>query len=115
MGIILEAKCPCGYDTNIKADRGRNPKTIFYAPLLCETCGIVTSSNYYMQDPTCFNCKKEGKFYDDKSLHAPGEKSKKLALEINREGKKFELADIHYFCPKCKEFKLRFEDIGNWD
>ena len=57
MGIILLAKCDCGFEEEITVDRGNfvTGKTC-YAPALCENCNKLLTRNYAEDEINCPYC-----------------------------------------------------------
>lgn len=112
MGIILRAKCKCGYEQKLFVDRGQVSKSIL-APALCHNCGKIQNTEYKTEKPICNDCKTEMIFYNDGSLQK--KQNAKSKISWGDSPLIFELKQTNYLCPKCKEFKLSFKKIGFWD
>jgi len=67
----------------------------------------------------CPDCGKEVTFYNDPSLQAQMNKSKKpediFSWHLSDGREDFQLPNTQYLCPKCGKITLNFILIGNWD
>jgi hypothetical protein len=96
-----------------------NNFTTFCAfPIYCKACDALRSTNMFALPLTCSNCGSgEVTPYDDSSLIA--EPGASTVVEWNMEGelgRRLALTDGTYFCPKCRNFTLRFSPGSiSWD
>jgi len=122
MGQILQATCPCGFDsTKLFLGGGMmNFTTYCGAPALCDSCGAFLVLNYLDPNPRCGDCKGTVRFYNDPALRSTSEQSDQKSHDVfswNVGGRlgTFSLPDTEYLCPKCREIKMSFVSVGNWD
>lgn len=114
-GDIVTAKCECGFEETIKFGAGKsNYKTVCNFPFSCNFCNSFVVLNYLSEKPVCKLCNSEDvTSYDNDKMRA--HKSDNSVAGWNANDRKFILTDDFYFCPKCKEFKLTFTSVGNFD
>ncbi len=113
MGIILRAKCSCGYEKQLFVDRGKIAKKC-KVPGLCTNCNELQSVWYYGESIECSSCKENSVvFYDQAKLQNNPEKRKYKSW--GDPGKEFTLLRTKYKCPKCGDLSMKFRKIGNWD
>jgi len=114
-GDIVSAKCECGFEAELFIGAGKSDyKTSCKFPFYCNDCSSLTLINALDEKQNCRKCNSENVIsYENDSLRAG--KSNKSVFGWNVNGKTFLLTDDSYLCPQCKEFKLSFTQIGNWD
>lgn len=112
MGIILIAKCSCGYSEKLFVDRGMVSKSIL-APALCRICRNIQSKEFSTKKTICNNCNSEMVFYNEISLQK-NQNAKKI-INWGDSPLVFEVKRTKYYCPKCEKYNLRFKKIGFWD
>lgn len=114
-GDIVSAKCECGFETTMKLGGGKaNYKTTCYFPYHCKDCFSLSVLNAIGDKQTCKKCFSENVIsYENDSLRAGKSDNKVFGWNINE--KNFSLTDDMYFCPQCRELKLKFSQVGNWD
>ena len=119
MGTIIIARCQCGFYSGDFHAGGSMVGSVeaFYAPALCEKCGIFLVENYLQKHARCPECRSRVTFYNEPRLQDQSWCSGKTALSWHvGEGKEvFELPDTGYLCPNCGEKKLRFSEPAHWD
>jgi Zn finger protein HypA/HybF involved in hydrogenase expression len=136
MGAIIEARCPCGFESGIKVGGGfKNFKEVCAAPALCMKCMRFVIENYYDKDSTCPECGEKVTFYNDPKLQAPNNeieqlrqskvpfdrlKLQMLVRDVFCWGRpedefQFRLPNLQYLCPKCGKLTMKFVEVGSWD
>jgi predicted Zn-ribbon and HTH transcriptional regulator len=117
MGQIIEARCTCGFTSGrIFAGGGfMNFEEARNAPAVCTACGILFAGNYFSKDIRCPKCKKKALFYDDPALRVEAEGEDTVFSWGLPDGRTFTLPEIDYYCPQCKQKKMRFYTVGFWD
>lgn len=122
MGQILEANCTCGFRaTGLFVGGGMmNFETFCGAPALCDAWGVIHVLDYLEPSNQCPDCGKDAVFYNDPTLFSlpPGESQDVPTVfywNVSGEAEPFRLLDVDYFCPRCREMRLRFASIGFWD
>jgi Zn finger protein HypA/HybF involved in hydrogenase expression len=96
----------------------RNSTTTCFFPCLCENCRSVVQVNLLAKAVKCPLCRAPNPIpYDDARLWAsPGHRHVAEWNMENRLGRKLELTDGKYRCPKCGQMSLEFRDGGLcWD
>jgi len=126
MGTMIQAKCECGFKSEkIFAGGGfMDFMNVLTAPALCTNCYTFTIRSYLAKHNYCKKCKSKITFYNDKSLW----KDKNISTSerncifyweidpiVSLNNGVFRLPDTAYLCPKCREFKMKFYNIGIWD
>lgn len=116
MGSILKAECSCGFVTTFPAGGGvLNFTDTCFAPAICVDCGEFFIRNYFSKFIKCPKCHKKAYFYDNPSLHS-NEITDNIVFSWNlQDEREFILYDKDYLCPKCKQFSLRFSELGFFD
>lgn len=114
-GDIFSAKCECGFENELFIGAGKSDyKTSCKFPFYCNTCSSLIILNALNENRTCNKCNSEKVMsYENDSLRAGKSNNSLFGWNVN--GKTFLLTDDSYLCPKCKEYKLTFTQIGNWD
>ena len=114
-GDIVSAKCECGFETTMKLGAGKsNYKTTCNFPYHCKDCYSLSVLNTLSDKQSCKKCFSEEVIsYDNDSLRAGKSSNPVFGWNIN--DKSFKLTDDFYICPQCREFKLKFTSIGNFD
>jgi len=121
MGIILNASCPCGYESGkIFAGGGKaNFRTMLRVPAYCPRCRILVAVNFLDQkEHTCKTCSGPLVYYNDPTLRSaePGtERPPVFDWQMSGPPGGFVLPDASYLCPRCGNFTLRFSRHGIWD
>ena len=117
MGSIVSAACDCGYETEICVGGGmRNFTTHCSFPLYCPTCRSLFEGNPFEKKIACPRCGAERALpYDsDQLCHRRGQE----VFEWNggdEIGRRLELTEGDYLCPKCGRFAMTFVHVGCWD
>ncbi len=114
-GDIVSAKCECGFETTMKLGGGKaNYKTTCSFPYHCKDCFSLSVLNAIGDKFACKKCFSENVVsYDNDSLRAGKSSNNVFGWNVNE--KNFSLTDEMYFCPQCREMKLKFSQVGNWD
>ncbi len=116
MGTIIEATCECGYSSG-EIWQGAGMLTFTtqdMEPAFCEKCRKVIVLNYMEDDPRCpSECEGEPRFYNDPSLQKIPDDRQTERSTI--QWRNFFLPDVNYLCPRCREMKMRFRGVGDWD
>ena len=114
-GDIVTAKCECGFETTMKLGGGKaNFQSSCKFPFYCNACSSLVLLNTLSEKICCKKCNSENvTTYDNDSLRANISNNPVFGWNINN--KIYSLTDDFYFCPQCREFKLRFTEVGNWD
>ncbi|MFZ4590002.1 MAG: hypothetical protein ACOYN6_03330 [Ignavibacteria bacterium] len=114
-GNIVSATCDCGFKTTMALGGGkRNFETVCMFPFYCKDCSSLIELNTFNEKYSCDKCNSENVMcYDNDSLRA--HKSDVSVFGWNLDWKSYVLKDDSYLCPQCKEFKLKFKSIGNFD
>lgn len=114
-GDIVSAKCDCGFETTMKLGAGKaNFQTTCNFPFHCKDCYSLSVLNTLSDKQTCKKCFSENVIsYDNDSLRTGKSSNPVFGWNIN--DKSFKLTDDLYVCPQCREFKLKFKSIGNYD
>ena len=117
MGSRVEAKCACGYVTEVPTGCGLAGPIPDYFPALCRRCGEVVAADITTFPPVCSRCGEGAQFYDAPGLQL--EKGRRTVLDertVTDSAIRHRLNDGVYRCPKCGEFGLRFGFGGrSWD
>ncbi len=119
MGFCIRFVCQsCNYDGNLSLGSGRMTYDVsFKWPVLCRGCHSLTVANYLADPLSCSLCGSE----DVKRIDAPdvslGEGEVEHTNYHSKIGDLTYYTDDLYLCPKCGEFRLKFEDYPNllWD
>lgn len=115
MGIILSAKCNCGFEQELRADRGKIVSgPTCYAPALCNECNNLNSLNFAKKKLKCKDCGGTVVYYNEKTLQKANMKAELISwgMDIKED---FILPKADFKCPKCGEFSLKFMEVGYWD
>lgn len=124
MGTVIEARCACGFESGrIFAGGGfKSFEHLDAEPALCMKCMQLVVGNYKDKDSKCPACGEKVTFYEDPKLQAPKKVKKGIRVppfeEIMSWYRKLDLygnPDVHYLCPKCRKFIMKFFVCGNWD
>jgi len=115
MGMMLMARCACGYMHGPIMQGGgfATFTTKDMEPAYCEGCRALVVLNYMARRPRCPDCGGRPVFYNDPSLQdvpACGTPERSVG-----QWGRFVLPDVKYLCPLCGEMSMRFEDWGSWD
>lgn len=117
MGSSVEAKCACGYATEVVTGCGMRGPVPDYFPAHCPRCAEVVSADLTAWPPVCTKCGDEVRFYDARGLQL--EQGPQEVLDertVTDPAIRHRLNDGAYLCPKCREFALRFSLGGRlWD
>jgi len=101
MGSILQASCPCGYQSeNIFSGSGMMPNPNPALPGLCSHCKEIVTVNTGKRKLRCPKCGQQPKLIE---LYDP-----------NGLDERFDGSACH-LCPRCGKVSLRFEFCGVWD
>lgn len=117
MGIIIVAKCECGFESDeIYAGGGmRNYHDNCSAPAVCLNCNQFLVKNYMKKYAKCPKCRKKVIFYNDKQLQEKSDNERTI-LEWNAmNDQQFTLPEIKFYCPKCRKKTMNFHWGGLWD
>lgn len=114
-GDLVSAKCECGFETTMKLGGGMaNFKTTCYFPYHCKDCYSLSVLNSLNDKQSCKKCFSENVIsYESDSLRAGKSNNSVFGWNIN--DKNYKLTDDLYYCPQCREMKLKFTNVGNWD
>ena len=119
MGSVLIAQCVCGYRTD-ELDVGSgmiySNKELF--PAICSHCKNVIVANYLDKTPKCPACKKKVIFYNDNKAISDdkvNDETDDIFSWSMLDGRELRLPDIHYLCPKCGKYTIKFQHVGCWD
>ncbi len=119
MGSEVIATCDCGIRENILIGGGMfNFTTTCLFPCCCENCDNVVEVNLLSEDKKCPYCKSKAVIsYDDpRMIKSIGNKSVASWNVKDRIGRELIITNGSYWCPKCKNPNLKFEDSGTcWD
>ena len=117
MGSSVEAKCACGYATEVVTGCGMQGPVPDYFPAHCARCAEVVPADITAFPPTCGRCGDDVQFYDARQLQM--KKGRRTVLDertVTDPAIRHRLNDGAYRCPKCREFGLRFQIGGRlWD
>lgn len=120
MGSSLQATCSCGYEEYLDVGGGfEDLGAKCLAPVMDAKASRVRARNYW--GPRVKNGKSGSlTFYDQPSLRDPSaawdDAEIVFAWSSSDERPQFILRDGRFLCPKCRAFKMRFEDAGiMWD
>ena len=112
MGVIIEAKCECGYQKTLYIGSGFNtPPDISIQAALCESCKEIYELNYLNKNKGCRKCGGTIHFYDELELMQGIPNINNILLTWGE----FAYYKSNYLCPKCNDFKMKFNEVGNWD
>lgn len=121
MGIIIKAHCICGFHVD-RLFLGGGMYTHLEscgAPALCLECKSLVNPNYYIENARCPKCDGIVVYYNSPELyHKIDVKGVPIKWSLSKQKKDeeyFILYKGNYFCPKCREFNLKFENIGTFD
>jgi hypothetical protein len=122
MGVILAAKCECGYSVDrLFLEVGMaTPLGSWLVPAYCESCSEIVAVDYAAKPLKCPVCSSLAVPYDDCSLQLPGndvDRDRALLLWGGKHLGEATHVMPHsgYKCPKCHQFHLRFVAVGMWD
>ena len=118
MGSVITATCKCGYKTDrLFLGSGMSGyKEIF--PAICSHCKIVVAIDYFNNTSQCPTCKKIVTFYNDNKLKSNEEVERNTGDVFSwgiTDNTILKLPNIHYLCPRCGQYGLKFEHTGYWD
>ena len=118
MGSSVKAACECGYSSEAMIGGGMmNFMTTCLFPAICSDCHELVEVNLLAERQTCEACESERvQAYDQEQLL--GELGSEVVVDWHHaeKGLAVALTDGRYLCPKCGQFKLRFEEGGIlWD
>ena len=114
MGSTLQARCPCGYESDFLSVGGgmMDMGNACFAPALSRRRKAVVQRDY-LKDPQPKSWAKDLTWYHDPKLRGDQKFSDDLVFSWSGS---LELPDTNYFCPACEKMTMRFEDIGPmWD
>jgi hypothetical protein len=134
MGDIVKAECECGFKSK-ELFFGCARPWHYYIPIVCKRCGNLSMMNMYERKGgnikrrrtglICRGCKKRKTILNAPTLHRPSGIAKQYGEDYPWEINRWEInrnhpetggcPEIFYFCPKCKEVRMRFHKIGIWD
>ncbi len=114
-GDIITAECECGFKNTMMLGGGKlNFETVFLFPYYCTECSEMKVLNALSESHCCDKCNSGNVIpYDDESLRLHF--SNNVVFSRSVDTVIHILYDDFYFCPKCKEFKMKFTQTGNWD
>lgn len=117
MGSSVEARCACGYWTEVTTGCGMMGPVPDYFPALCRRCAEVVPADIASFPSVCSTCGDEVQFYDAPELQM--KKGRRTVLDertVTDPAIRHRLNDGAYRCPRCGAFELRFA-IGGllWD
>lgn len=121
MGNMLQAKCKCGFETDLISAGGgmMDFTTNCSLPALCKNCKTFTVENYLDKSSKCSICESSFTYYNSTELYQMKKNIKKkyffYIFEWNLESEKIILPDALYYCPECNKYKMKFLNVGNWD
>jgi len=105
MGYIAIGSCRCGFKTgNLNLGGGRRNFKSFNGVPALDKHGVFTVANYFeIENRDSFI------FYNDPLLQLKNPPVRTYLWDD------VYLQQTQNYCPKCKNFTLQFELIGNWD
>jgi ribosomal protein L37AE/L43A len=124
MGVILQGQCECGFETeNLFIGGGMRDMLNMlkmrnitrYLPAVCLNCNIFLVKNYNKKFSKCPKCRKKVFFYGDPQLENELQGGGPLPEWNMPEDYNFILSGTEYYCPQCREIKMKFIDVGCWD
>ena len=116
MGMIIQAKCICGYQTE-KMFVGRGmatSKTQSTFPVYCPTCQQMLQGNLLDEGIKCPNCHGIVIPYDDTTISNPSSGYAVIKWNIVDDNEVMLTSDNN-LCPKCQNFNMGFFECGHWD
>jgi Zn finger protein HypA/HybF involved in hydrogenase expression len=118
MGSMIHAKCECGFHAEDMLVGGgmMDFKTKCNVPILCKNCGILFVGNIIARKYLrCPKCRRKAIPYSDVSLQGEERGSAPIFNCWLGNSGGFTLPDTNYYCPKCKQKRMRFLFAGSWD
>jgi len=114
-GDIIQAKCECGFEQNLFLGAAKsNFETYFAFPFYCDGCSSICVLNILDDNSACKDCSCEDPIpYDSDTLRLHFSDVVVFGWNANSTTR-YIYNDLH-LCPKCKEYKMRFSQIGNFD
>ncbi|MCX8470610.1 MAG: hypothetical protein ORN55_02410 [Chitinophagaceae bacterium] len=106
MGLIINAKCGCGFNEKLYIGGGMATYRVKdMMPAITIDEREFSLQNYYNFE----DLKKKFRFYDNPRMFHANENSNfikygQITLSVNRN-----------YCPKCHQYCMDFIKIGNWD
>ncbi len=117
MGSILRGICKCGFDTDTFFAGGgfHDSETKCSAPAVCRNCKEFLVKNYLKKYSKCPVCRKKVTFYNSPSLQIESSQTGSNNCNIVFSWDDFCLPGTLYWCPKCKEMRMKFIFAGRFD
>ncbi len=131
MGKMVQGVCECGYESGrLCVGCGFAGPVPHWVPIVCKQCGVLSTMNLYRRQgeafverrvgPVCRKCQTRTSLLSDPSLHSTGGGAEPIEKEFPRESDAVALQyedhfETLYFCPQCREIKMRLLPCGRWD
>ncbi len=118
MGTLITTVCEsCGYRKDNMALFGGMIGFLdtCMIPYYCESCNTLFEGNMLEDDIFCPECGKDNTFsYEDARTGFKEDKTL-FSWFVHKFEREVKLNEEGNLCPKCANFTLKFEDVGNWD
>ncbi len=119
MGFAIEFDCSsCDYEGSFLLGSGRMTHDVSVKwPEICADCSSLTAANYLNVPLVCGSCGSVHVQRIDAEGLSRGVGQKSETWGHSKVGELSIFTDIHYLCPKCGDFALKFAEHPHllWD
>lgn len=114
MGLMIEAKCPCGYTTRtlfVGSGFSDSP-SMNKEPAYCAHCKRLVLVNYSKPHQKCRKCSTPLIWYNDPTMY---QKRGDNSTDETYSWDDFLLPNALFLCPGCGNMTMEFINVGCWD
>ncbi len=119
MGFAIEFECgSCDYEGSFLLGSGKRTHYVSVKwPVMCADCNSLAATNYLNVPLVCGSCGSKNVRRIDAEELSKGIGHKSQTWSHSKAGELSIFTDIHYLCPKCANFSIKFADYPHllWD